>query len=132
MIRRGDQNHVVGVKTHVVQVMMVEQFAVGAELPSSPLVALTTMMLADSQEPELIVASEGEGLLAFNGRNFRRFYAQDSAARAFHSMWRYSANLRNLYETPMLSAKNDPGAKLGGVDLTRTRFLVLAAAGPID
>jgi ligand-binding sensor domain-containing protein len=63
--------------------VVVRQFSVGAELPSSPLVALTTMMLADSREPELIVASEGEGLLAFNGRNFRRFYAQDSGARAF-------------------------------------------------
>src|ERR1700689_1624803 len=51
---------------------LLHQYAVGAELPGSPLVALAPAVLADSRESELIVATAGDGLLAFNGRSFRQ------------------------------------------------------------
>src|SRR5271170_6463420 len=47
---------------------LLHQYAVGTELPGSPLVALAPAVLADSREPELIVATGNDGLLAFNGR----------------------------------------------------------------
>jgi ligand-binding sensor domain-containing protein len=58
------------------------QFAVGRELPPSPLVALAPAALADSREPELLLATAQDGVLAFNGRNFRQIYPQDPDARA--------------------------------------------------
>ncbi len=44
--------------------------------------------------------SEGESLL--NRGNIPTFPYADTAARMFHYMWRYSYNLRSLYETPIL------------------------------
>ncbi|MGB7621087.1 MAG: two-component regulator propeller domain-containing protein [Terriglobia bacterium] len=58
------------------------QFAVGRDLPSSPVVAIASAVLADSREPELVVATAQEGLLAFNGRTFRQIYPHESDARA--------------------------------------------------
>ena len=57
-------------------------FGAGVELPSSPLIALTTANLADAREPELLLATEQDGVLAFNGRAFRQIYPQDPEARA--------------------------------------------------
>jgi hypothetical protein len=44
------------------------------ELPGSPLVALAPAVLSDSQEPELIVATGNDGILAFNSRAFRQIF----------------------------------------------------------
>ncbi|MEP7190049.1 MAG: GNAT family N-acetyltransferase, partial [Roseiflexaceae bacterium] len=46
--------------------------------------------------------AEGEAIL--NRANIPTFRYPDTAARAFHSTWRYSYNLRGLYETPILPA----------------------------
>lgn len=62
------------------------QFSVGRELPSSPLVALAPGVLADAHEPELLLATAQDGVLAFNGRNFRQIYPQDSDARTITSL----------------------------------------------
>ncbi len=61
---------------------LVKQFVAGRDLPSSPLVAAAPAVLADSREPELVLASAGEGLLAYNGRAFRQLYPQDSEVRS--------------------------------------------------
>jgi ligand-binding sensor domain-containing protein len=52
------------------------------ELPSSPLIALATANLADAHEPELLLATAQDGVLAFNGRTFRQIYPQEPEARA--------------------------------------------------
>ena len=44
--------------------------------------------------------SAGEAIL--NRNNIPTFAYPDTAARVFHSMWRYTYNLRGLYETPAL------------------------------
>ena len=49
---------------------LLKHYAVGQELPSSPLVAMAPAVLADSHEPELVIATAQDGLLAFNGRVF--------------------------------------------------------------
>src|SRR5271169_1336197 len=57
-------------------------YAVGGELPGSPLVALAPALLADTREPELIIATANDGLLAFNGRSFRQILPARADARA--------------------------------------------------
>jgi acetyltransferase len=49
----------------------------------------------------------GENIL--NAANIPTFKYPDRAARAFYYMWRYSENLRVLYETPSLPASNEHG-----------------------
>ncbi len=61
---------------------LLQQYAVGSELPGSPLVALAPAVLADSQEQELIIATANDGLLAFNGRGFRQILPAGADARA--------------------------------------------------
>ncbi len=61
---------------------ILRQFAAGRELPSSPLVALAVGTLGDSSEPELVVATAGEGILTFNGKSFRQIYPADPEARS--------------------------------------------------
>jgi ligand-binding sensor domain-containing protein len=61
---------------------LLQQFSVGRDLPSSPLVALAPAVLADSREPELVIATSQDGLLAFNGHSFRQIYPQNAEARA--------------------------------------------------
>jgi ligand-binding sensor domain-containing protein len=61
---------------------LLHQYAVGGELPGSPVVALATGVLADSREPELVVATANDGLLAFNGRSFRQILPASNDGRA--------------------------------------------------
>lgn len=61
---------------------LLHQYAVGSDLPSSPLIALAPAVLADSREPELIVATANDGLLAFNGRAFRQILPASADVRA--------------------------------------------------
>ena len=67
------------------------QFIPGQDLPPSPLVALAPALLTDSQEPELVVATAQDGLLAFNGRAFHQIRPQDSGAREITSILPASA-----------------------------------------
>jgi hypothetical protein len=57
------------------------EFHVGKELPSSPLIRMATGVLADSGQPELLIATRSEGLLAFNGSTFRQIRPDDAGAR---------------------------------------------------
>ena len=61
---------------------LLHQYSAGSELPGSPLVAVAPAVLADSREPELILATAGEGLLVFNGRDFRQILPENPEARA--------------------------------------------------
>lgn len=65
---------------------LTRQFAAGRDLPGTPLVAMATGVLADSHAPELIVATAGEGILAFDGRNFRRIFPASSDALAVNAI----------------------------------------------
>jgi ligand-binding sensor domain-containing protein len=67
------------------------QFIPGRDLPPSPLVALVQTLLADSREPELLIATAQDGVLAFNGHGFRQIRAQDSEARAITAILPASA-----------------------------------------
>ena len=81
------QNHLyiagpAGLQEYTPDGALLHQYAVGSDLPSSPLIALAPAVLADSREPELIVATANDGLLAFNGRAFRQILPVSTDARA--------------------------------------------------
>jgi acetyltransferase len=59
-------------------------------------------------------ASEGEAVL--NAARVPTFSFPEAAVRAFHYMWRYSYNLRALYETPALTDSN-PHATVSAAEL---------------
>ncbi len=64
----------------------------------------------------------GEEIL--NRANIPTFPYPDTAARAFNYMWRYSYNLKGLYETPAISEESagwTPDRKLVGDIITRAR-----------
>jgi ligand-binding sensor domain-containing protein len=61
---------------------LLHSYAVGVDLPGSPLIALAPAVLADSRDPELIIATASDGLLAFNGRAFRQILPATADARA--------------------------------------------------
>ena len=63
---------------------LVRQYSVGTDLPGSPLVALAPAVLADSHEPELVIASANDGILAFNGRGFRQILPAGEEARSIN------------------------------------------------
>jgi ligand-binding sensor domain-containing protein len=65
---------------------LLHQYAVGRELPGSPLIALATGVLVDSRDPELVVATANDGLLVFNGRSFRQILPSGLDARAITSV----------------------------------------------
>ena len=50
-----------------------------------------------------------EGITALNEAGISTFSYPDAAARAFCYMWRYSYNLRGIYETPSLAEEVDEG-----------------------
>src|SRR5579864_3150592 len=62
------------------------QYSVGSDLPGSPLVALAQAVLSDSHEPELVVATGSEGILAFNGRAFRQILPANAEARGINAI----------------------------------------------
>lgn len=65
---------------------LVRQYAAGSDLPGSPLVALAPAVLSDSREPELVIATANEGILAFNGRTFRQILPRSDDARAVNAI----------------------------------------------
>jgi ligand-binding sensor domain-containing protein len=71
-----------GLQEYTPEGSLIHQYAVGGELPGSPLVALAPAVLADSREPELIIATANDGLLAFDGRAFRQILPAAADARA--------------------------------------------------
>ncbi len=62
------------------------QFQPGRDLPSSPLVAIASGLLAGATEPELVIATANDGLLIFNGRYFRQVYPADDTVRTITSI----------------------------------------------
>src|SRR5579863_3183832 len=68
--------------------------------------------------------SAGEAIL--NRNNIPTFAYPDTAARVFHSMWRYTYNLRGLYETPALVSDGGPARK--GVETAAKTVRAAASA----
>ncbi len=56
-------------------------YRVGLDLPPAPLGAMALGTLADSRHPELLIATAGEGVLAFDGSRFRQIRPESAEAR---------------------------------------------------
>ena len=56
-------------------------YRAGLELPPAELGTMSSGVAAGSAEPELFIATRGEGLLAFNGTRFRQILPADSGLR---------------------------------------------------
>lgn len=65
---------------------IVSQYAAGLELPPAPVNALAAGCAGEQGEPELWLATAGEGLLAFNGHSFRHFLPEDPAHRTINAL----------------------------------------------
>ena len=59
-------------------------YIAGLELPAAPLGQMAVGTLADARQPELLIATRGDGVLAFNGQNFRQIRPADPELRAGH------------------------------------------------
>ncbi len=60
---------------------LLHSYRAGMELPRAELGSISVGIAADSAEPELFIATRGEGLLAFNGARFRQILPADSDLR---------------------------------------------------
>jgi acetyltransferase len=69
-----------------------------AHIPNKPVIA--SWMGAD-------IVAKGEDIL--NAANIPTFKYPDRAAKSFYYMWRYSENLRQLYETPASAPEEERG-----------------------
>lgn len=54
---------------------------VGLDLPAAPLGQMMVGTVAESREPELLIATAGQGVLAFDGQRFRQIYPNDPDSR---------------------------------------------------
>ena len=107
---------------------LLHQYAVGRELPGSPLIALAPAVLADSREPELIVATANDGLLAFNGRAFRQILPYDPDVRAVTAILP-DASGHLLMGTKKRGVLVYDGKKITALHFTLKNVYVTALAG---
>ncbi len=61
-------------------------YRTGIELPPAPLIRMATGLASDSTEPELWIATAGEGLLAFDGKAFRQIRPRNADSRTLTSI----------------------------------------------
>ena len=64
----------------------IRSYRTGIELPSAELGSIAVGTVAGSAEPEVFIATRGEGLLAFNGSQFRQILPADSGLRIVTSV----------------------------------------------
>lgn len=65
---------------------LVAQYRPGKEVPSAPLVTMAAGVGTSSNDPQLWIATAGEGLLAFDGRKFTQIRSADGPARNLTSI----------------------------------------------
>lgn len=107
---------------------LVSRFRPGLELPGAPLVALAAGAAADASEPELFIATAGEGLLAFDGRSFRQIVADDAAYRTLTCVLPLGTG-RILFGTPKKGVLVYDGHAITPFHRTLSDLNVTALAG---
>src|SRR5260370_24521190 len=65
---------------------LVKHYRSGQELPPAALLRMTTGVLRDSREPELLIVTASEGVLAFNGTDFRQILPAEPDVRTITSI----------------------------------------------
>jgi ligand-binding sensor domain-containing protein len=100
----------------------------GLELPSSPLVQLAVGTLADSHVPELLIATAGAGVLAFDGERFRQILPHSADQRVVTAMLPLSSG-RLLIGTAKSGLLVYDGSTLRRFHSTTDRLYITALAG---
>ena len=106
----------------------VRWFRTGLELPPSPLVGLTVGVLAAGTEPELLIATESEGLLTFDGRRMLHVRADRGEPRKLTSVLALSSG-RVLVGTNTVGLLAFDGRRLSQAHPELTNVSVTALAG---
>ncbi len=65
---------------------LLKHYRPGQELPASPLLRMTTGVLKDARDRELLIVTSSAGVLAFNGSTFRQILPADADARSVTSI----------------------------------------------
>ena len=100
----------------------------GMELPAAPLGQLVVGMLTGSQQAELLIATAGAGVLAFDGRVFRQILANQGEARNVTALLPLATG-RLLIGTAKLGLLVYDGAALKRFHSTTDNVYVTALAG---
>jgi hypothetical protein len=98
------------------------------ELPAAPLSQLVVGMLTGSQQPELLIATAGAGVLAFDGHVFRQILANQDEARNVTALLPLASG-RLLIGTAKLGLLIFDGAVLKRFHSTTDNVYVTALAG---
>ena len=65
---------------------LIRSYRAGLELPAAPIAAMAVAALADGSGQELLLATSGEGLLAYDGRRIRQIRAEQESHRTLTSL----------------------------------------------
>jgi ligand-binding sensor domain-containing protein len=103
-------------------------YRVGIDLPTAPLGQMAVGTLADSRQPELLIATLGEGVLAFDGNRFRQIRARDGEARVVTALLPLSSG-RLLIGTAKLGLLIYDGNALKKFHATTNDVYVTSLAG---
>jgi len=103
-------------------------YRVGIDLPAAPLGQMAVGMLTDSRHPELLIATLGEGVLAFDGQTFRQIRARQDEARAVTALLPLGSG-RLLIGTAKLGLLIYDGKTLKRFHPTTDNIYVTALAG---
>jgi ligand-binding sensor domain-containing protein len=71
----------VGLFSYTMDGRLEKIYRVGIDLPPATLGQMAVSTLTDSREPELLIATDGEGVLAFDGQRFRQIRPAQTEAR---------------------------------------------------
>ena len=66
--------------------ILLKHYRPGIEIPEAPLVTMIKATLSHAREPELLIATDGEGVLAFDGASFLQIRPRDAEARKVTSL----------------------------------------------
>jgi ligand-binding sensor domain-containing protein len=65
---------------------LIRHYRPGQELPPAPLLRLATSVLKDAKEPELLMVTPADGVLAFDGSGFRQILPERAETRSITSI----------------------------------------------
>jgi hypothetical protein len=103
-------------------------YRIGMDLPAAPLGEMAVGMPNGARQPELLVATLGEGVLAFDGQSFRQIRARQEEARAVTALLPLASG-RLLMGTAKLGLLVYDGKTLKRFHTTTDNVYVTALAG---
>lgn len=103
-------------------------YRTGMDLPAAALGQMTVGMLADSRQPELVIATSGAGVVAFDGHTFRQILDNSEEARTVTAVLPLASG-RLLVGTAKLGLLIYDGKTLKRFHSTTNNIYVTALAG---